>query len=239
MKKSYIIDNIEKYFLGGLVGEVIWNISNGKVEIDFATSTKDTVGKLIFDLALEDNEIGIYNTDSLLRLLSVTNEDVYLELSKSNTGIVNKLIIRDNKFDLDYNLSDLNVIQSVPKVGEVEYNFSFNINNEFISNYMKAHNALEKTPIFTIHTLITKQGEKVVELLLGERTSHANKVKFTEPATFTDQSDIIPFSAIVFREILNANRGVDGIMSISNKGLAKLEFKADTSSVVYFMVRMQ
>jgi hypothetical protein len=202
MKKSYIIDNIQKYFLGGLVGEVIWTISNGKVEINFETSTKDAIGNLVFDLALEDNEIGIYNTDSLLRLLSITNEDVQLELSKSNTGLVNKLKIKDNKFDLDYNLSDISIIQAVRKVGEADYDFTFQINDEFISNFTKAHNALEKTPQFTINTTTTAQNENVVEMLLGERSTHANKVKFTEPATFTNQSDILPFSALalVFRE---------------------------------------
>jgi hypothetical protein len=107
---------------------------------------------LVFDLALEDNEIGIYNTDSLLRLLSITNEDVQLELSKSNTGLVNKLKIKDNKFDLDYNLSDISIIQAVRKVGEADYDFTFQINDEFISNFTKAHNALEKTPQFTINT---------------------------------------------------------------------------------------
>jgi hypothetical protein len=239
MKKSYIIDNIQKYFLGGLVGEVIWTISNGKVEINFETSTKDAIGNLVFDLALEDNEIGIYNTDSLLRLLSITNEDVQLELSKSNTGLVNKLKIKDNKFDLDYNLSDISIIQAVRKVGEADYDFTFQINDEFISNFTKAHNALEKTPQFTINTTTTAQNENVVEMLLGERSTHANKVKFTEPATFTNQSDILPFSALVFREILSANKGAEGTMSVSNKGLAKLEFKTDTTLSKYFMVRLQ
>jgi hypothetical protein len=239
MKKSYIIDNIQKYFLGGLVGEVIWTISNGKVEINFETSTKDAIGNLVFDLALEDNEIGIYNTDSLLRLLSITNEDVQLELSKSNTGLVNKLKIKDNKFDLDYNLSDISIIQAVRKVGEADYDFTFQINDEFISNFTKAHNALEKTPQFTINTTTTAQNENVVEMLLGERSTHANKVKFTEPATFTEQSDILPFSALVFREILSANKGAEGTMSVSNKGLAKLEFKTDTTLSKYFMVRLQ
>jgi hypothetical protein len=239
MKKSYIIDNIQKYFLGGLVGEVIWTISNGKVEINFETSTKDAIGNLVFDLALEDNEIGIYNTDSLLRLLSITNEDVQLELSKSNTGLVNKLKIKDNKFDLDYNLSDISIIQAVRKVGEADYDFTFQINDEFISNFTKAHNALEKTPQFTINTTTTAQNENVVEMLLGERSTHSNKIKFTEPSTFTEQSDILPFSALVFREILSANKGAKGTMSVSNKGLAKLEFKTDTTLSKYFMVRLQ
>ena len=239
MKKSYIIENIQKYFLGGLVGEVIWTISNGKVNINFSTTTKDTVGELEFELDLEDNEVGIYNTDSLLRLLNVTSEDVQLELSKANTGIVNKLKIKDNKFDLDYNLSDTNIIQAVPKVSEANYDFVFQINDEFTSNFTKAHNALEKTPQFTINTTTTAQSENVVEILLGERSTHANKVKFTEPATFTQQSDILPFSALVFREILSANKGAEGTMSVSNKGLAKLEFKTDTTLSKYFMVRLQ
>ena len=239
MKKSYIIDNIQKYYLGGLVGEVIWTISNGKVSISFSTTTKDTVGELEFELDLEDNEVGIYNTDSLLRLLSVTSEDVQLELSKANTGIVNKLKIKDNKFDLDYNLSDTNIIQAVPRVSEANYDFVFQINDEFTSNFTKAHNALEKTPQFTINTATTAQSENVVEILLGERSTHANKVKFTELATFTEQSDILPFSALVFREILSANKGAKGTMSVSNKGLAKLEFKTDTTLSKYFMVRLQ
>ena len=54
MKKSYIIDNIQKYYLGGLVGEVIWTISNGKVSINFSTTTKDTGGELEFELGLEE-----------------------------------------------------------------------------------------------------------------------------------------------------------------------------------------
>ena len=162
-----------------------------------------------------------------------------LELKSDNTGIVNKLKISDNKFDLDYNLSDATIIQEVPKVQEVDYDFTFKINDEFITGFLKAHNALEKIKDFTLNTATTKQDENVVEIMLGERTKHSNKVKFTEPAEFELPSDIIPFSAIVFREILSANKGVEGTMSVSNKGLAKIEFTNKESSVKYFVVRQQ
>ena len=240
MKKNYIIENIEKYFLGGLVGGVVWNLDGSKVNIKFGTETKDAVGEISFDLPLPEGRIGIYNTDSLLRLLNITNEDLQLELTTGdNTGIINKLKIRDNKFDLDYNLSDATIIQEVPKVQEVDYDFSFKINDEFIDGFLKAHNALEKINDFTLNTAVTKQDEKVVEIILGERTPHSNKVKFTEPSEFESSSDIIPFSAIVFREILSANKGTEGTMSISNKGLAKIEFINKESSVKYFVVRQQ
>lgn len=239
MKKNFIVENIEKYFLGGLVGGVVWNLDGSKVNINFSTETKDAVGELSFDLSLPEGKIGIYNTDSLLRLLGITNEDLQLELKSDNTGIVNKLKISDNKFDLDYNLSDATIIQEVPKVQEVDYDFTFKINDEFISGFLKAHNALEKIKDFTLNTATTKQDENVVEIMLGERTKHSNKVKFTEPAEFELPSDIIPFSAIVFREILSANKGIEGTMSVSNKGLAKIEFTNKESSVKYFVVRQQ
>jgi len=239
MKKNFIVENIEKYFLGGLVGGVVWNLDGSKVSINFSTETKDAVGEISFDLSLPEGQIGIYNTDSLLRLLGITNEDLQLELKSDNTGIVNKLKISDNKFDLDYNLSDATIIQEVPKVQEVDYDFTFKINDEFISGFLKAHNALEKIKDFTLNTATTKQDENVVEIMLGERTKHSNKVKFTEPAEFELPSDIIPFSAIVFREILSANKGIEGTMSVSNKGLAKIEFTNKESSVKYFVVRQQ
>jgi len=239
MKKNFIVENIEKYFLGGLVGGVVWNLDGSKVSINFSTETKDAVGELSFDLSLPEGKIGIYNTDSLLRLLGITNEDLQLELKSDNTGIVNKLKISDNKFDLDYNLSDATIIQEVPKVQEVDYDFTFKINDEFITGFLKAHNALEKIKDFTLNTATTKQDENVVEIMLGERTKHSNKVKFTEPAEFELPSDIIPFSAIVFREILSANKGIEGTMSVSNKGLAKIEFTNKESSVKYFVVRQQ
>ena len=96
MKKNFIVENIEKYFLGGLVGGVVWNLDGSKVNINFSTETKDAVGELSFDLSLPEGKIGIYNTDSLLRLLGITNEDLQLELKSDNTGIVNKLKISDN-----------------------------------------------------------------------------------------------------------------------------------------------
>jgi hypothetical protein len=239
MKKNFIVENIEKYFLGGLVGGVVWNLDGSKVSINFSTETKDAVGELSFDLSLPEGRIGIYNTDSLLRLLGITNEDLQLKLQADNTGIVNKLKISDNKFDLDYNLSDATIIQEVPKVQEVDYDFTFKINDEFITGFLKAHNALEKIKDFTLNTATTKQDENVVEIMLGERTKHSNKVKFTEPAEFELPSDIIPFSATVFREILSANKGIEGTMSVSNKGLAKIEFTNKESSVKYFVVRQQ
>ena len=121
----------------------------------------------------------------------------------------------------------------------MDFDFNFKVDDEFISGFLKAHNALEKTEDVTLNTTTTKQGENVVEIILGERSQHSHKVKFTEVAEFTTQSDLIPFSANVLREVLAANKGTKGQIQVSNKGLMKLEFNSDTSSAEYFVVRQQ
>ena len=239
MKKSHIVDNIEKYYLNGLTKQVVWIVKDNKAEVKFATETKNAVGKVIFDVELPDGPLAIYSTDALLRLLGITSEEIQIELSKNNTGLVDKLKIQDNKFDLNYHLSDISVIPEVPNVQTVDFDFSFKVDDEFISGFLKAHNALEKTEDVTLNTTTTKQGENVVEIVLGERSQHSHKVKFTEVAEFTTQSDLIPFSANVLREILAANKGTEGQIQVSNKGLMKLEFNSDTSSAEYFVVRQQ
>ncbi len=239
MKKSHIVNNIEKYYLNGLTKQVVWVVQDNKAEVEFATETKNAVGKVIFDVELPNGSLAIYSTDALLRLLGITSDEIQIELSKNNTGLVDKLKIQDNKFDLNYHLSDLSIIPEVPNVQTVDFDFSFKVDDEFISGFLKAHNALEKTEDVTLNTTTTKQGENVVEIILGERSQHSHKVKFTEVAEFTTQSDLIPFSANVLREILAANKGTEGQIQVSNKGLMKLEFNSDTSSAEYFVVRQQ
>jgi|TARA_B100000925_G_scaffold164783_1_gene123961 hypothetical protein len=239
LKKSHIVNNIEKYYLNGLTKQVVWVVQDNKAEVEFATETKNAVGKVIFDVELPNGSLAIYSTDALLRLLGITSDEIQIELSKNNTGLVDKLKIQDNKFDLNYHLSDLSIIPEVPNVQTVDFDFSFKVDDEFISGFLKAHNALEKTEDVTLNTTTTKQGENVVEIILGERSQHSHKVKFTEVAEFTTQSDLIPFSANVLREILAANKGTEGQIQVSNKGLMKLEFNSDTSSAEYFVVRQQ
>ena len=239
MKKSHIVNNIGKYYLNGLTKEVVWNLIGGKATIDFATETKDAVGQVVFDMPLPDGPLAIYSTDALLRLVNITSEEIQIELSEGPTGLVDKLKIQDNKFDLNYHLSDINSMPEVPKVAETDYDFNFKVDDEFITGFLKAHNALEKVKDVTLNTATTKQGENVVEIVLGERSQHSHKVKFTVLATFETPSDILPFSANVLREVLAANKGTEGNIYVSNKGLMKLEFNSEESKVKYFVVRQQ
>ena len=234
MKKSHIVNNIEKYYLGGLSKSVLWEVADKKVTINFSTEAKNAVGTLSFDLDLPDCTLAIYNTDALLRLINVTNEDIDIIISEDNQ----KIKIQDNKFDLIYHLSEKDAIPTVPKVTETDYDFKFNVNDEFINKFLKAHNALEKTEEVTLNSISIK-GDDVVEIVLGERSQHSHKIKFTEPAIFDTPSTLLPFPANVLREILAANKGTEGTIYVSDKGLMKLEFNGNKNPSKYFVVRQQ
>ena len=52
MKKSYIQDCINKYYLGGACESVVWDVKDKEISIDFANDIKDTVGNITFKLVV-------------------------------------------------------------------------------------------------------------------------------------------------------------------------------------------
>ena len=84
MKKESLQRFIEKYNLGGSVNSVVWNSDGKSLHTRFITDDKSLLGELkLANFNLDDGKIGVYNTDQLIKLLSVCGSDVDLKLSKS------------------------------------------------------------------------------------------------------------------------------------------------------------
>jgi diaminopimelate decarboxylase len=106
-----------------------------------------------------------------------------------------QLSIKDNDFDLTYYLSSEDLIPTAPKINEPEqYDVEFDIDEDFIKNFIKAHNALDKPNYFTIECKVENE-EKFIELCVGDSASYANKIKLRQNAEFTFGVDKMPFSA--------------------------------------------
>ena len=93
MQKTKITRFIEKYFLGGLVENALWdvkgNVLSTRVDGD-GTSFKAMVA--IKDLEIEDCQLPVYDTDKLTKLFSVLESDVTLKVQKiDDTPIVAKI----------------------------------------------------------------------------------------------------------------------------------------------------
>jgi hypothetical protein len=243
INKLDLVANIERYYLNGTVESVKWNVASNKLKIDFESPNQDLVGHVECDVELEDGTLGIFNTSGLLKMLSILDMDILVNVDKQHK-VPTKLLIEDSNFSLQYSLADPFIIQNTPSISEPEYEVTFNINSEFIMRFAKAKGALGSNikEIFRVSTSIDEDNNKQVKLLLGEPTSHSNKVEFTTEASFSEMHiGFLSFNSAYMKEILNASKDdlVDAKGYISTQGLLKLDITTETGKSTYYLPEVQ
>jgi hypothetical protein len=243
INKLDLVANIERYYLNGTVESVKWNVASNRLNIDFVSPNQDLVGHVECDVELEDGTLGIFNTSGLLKMLSVLDMDILVNVEKQHK-VPTKLQIEDSNFSLQYSLADPFIIQTTPSINEPEYDIEFDIDSEFIMRFAKAKGALGSNvkEIFRIHTATNDEGNKQVKLILGEPTSHSNKIEFTTEASFKEAHDrSLSFNSAYVKEILNASKDdmTEAKGYISVQGLLKIEMTNENGKAIYYLPEVQ
>ena len=241
MQKQTLTSVIDKYHLNGIVESVKWNIKDKNITVDFITPMKNLVGKVIspnFDL--DDTDLGIYNTSQFNKIVKIMDNKVVLGLIKSPYGKPLELTLADNQYDLNYYLSDLMLIESVPAINEpASYDAEANIDSDFISKFANAKKALGDVKQFTIKDELNSENMKDLVIVIGDGNGYANKIKFKTPCESMFGLNELPFPADVMMELLKANEEADsGTIQISQEGLMKVSFKEESIESVYYLVRL-
>ena len=243
--KNKLQSVISKYYLGGKVESVKWNIEGGTLTIDFMAPTKDMIGKLTardFPIT-QEGTLAIFNTTQLNRLLNVLAGDLVLDAEKTK-AVFTKLNIQDAKSTINYSLADPMMIQ---KVGEVDEDVNWQVNatleNEDFNTFIRAASAIQGNEIVTLNPTEDIVGTPVLQFTFGERMEFSNKVEFHVNAEFEEnvrQDNKIPFSSEMLREIFNANKTSDEChLSFVDDGLLRLIFRSEDENIdsTYFVVR--
>jgi len=243
MNTSEITSFVKKYYLDGQCDSAIWNQSPTGYKVNFFTATKDCLGEIEFNTTVEDGEtkFGVFSTSQLLSLMTITDEFCTLSLERDPKGNPMKLQISDNQFETFYHLADLNLFENAPTVEEPpHYDITIDIDQEFTSRFVKAKNALDKSiNRITIETKQNTEGENCVEFVIGESSSHANKIKFFTPAKYESLIEAIPFNGDILKLIFQSNKDFDsGRIEIFSEGLAKITFTKENIKSKYFLVRL-
>lgn len=243
INKLNLVSNIGKYYLNGIVESVKWNVHDKKINVTFVSPHQDLVGSIEADLDLEDGTLGIFNTSGLLKMLSILDMDILINVEKQHKAST-KLLIEDSNFSLQYSLADPFIIQPTPEIAEPEYEITFNIDSEFITRFSKAKNALGSNikEIVRLSTIVTPDGNKEVKLILGEPTSHSNKIEFTTPSEFEiTHSEYLLFNSYHVKEILNANKDdlIEAVGLLSVNGLLKLKFTSEIGISTYYLPELR
>jgi|TARA_R110000803_G_scaffold117412_2_gene185956 hypothetical protein len=230
---------INKYYLGENES-VKWNIKNNKLTIPFNSSNKEVIGKVVCNnFKLEDSTLAVFDTKKLQNLINITLGDILLELEKVNKTCT-KLLISDPHFNLTYSLADILLIGKVGTVNEPEWDVVLPLEDEFLLNLVKAKSALADIDNMIITTELDDNQTRMCKFTFGDEQGHNNKITYQMYGDINGEDINLPFNSNMFRTILNVNKDLEsGSLSISSRGLMKLEFSSGDILSEYYMVRKE
>ena len=235
ISKKVISDIVSKYSLGNNIEKVKWVITDKDFTINFINDSKNLVGNVIYNqqIGLKPGDYGIFNTSQLIKCLNILDGDILVDATTS------KLNLADTNYDIKFNLADPAVIPNVPEVNHShESSVSFEVNDEFITRFVKSKDALSELDTFTIETRDGFNGE---ELAFTVGTNITNTIEFTVDSVIRASFEPIPFDSNLFKEILKANRTYEkGEIHIHKNGLIWALFSFDNNiKTEYYLVRRQ
>ena len=237
MQKRKLNRFIQKYNLGGNVNSVKWKSDGTSLKTSFVTPDKSLLGNVsISKFNLEGSEIGVYQTDQLIKLLGVLGDKIELNLSKAGEQAVS-LGIKNDSVSVNYVLSDLSVISDPPALKRLpEFGTKIKLDNKFIDTFIKGKSALSDVDMFTI----VKNKNGGVDVVIGYSSTNTNRVNIPVETESNNIEKAVTFNANLFKEVLVANREcTSAVLEVSNEGLARVNFKVDDYDSTYYVVAMQ
>jgi hypothetical protein len=235
MEKSKLQSFINRYYLAGNCEAVILKENADGVGCDLIDQDQTVVGKIQWKTTpFMKGSLGINHTGALTKMLGAVGENI--EINVQETGGKNYAMkISEGSTKLTFMLADTTVIPAVPTINaEPDYRVSIDVNDEFITKFIKAKNALPDAKNFAVQV----KGSKII-FVINYTTINADNISFEMGATQVDDMDPICFSADKLKEVLTANRGDAGQLHVSPDGLARIDFAGTDFQSSYWLVQLQ
>ena len=236
MNKHSLNRFIDKYYLGGNCSSVVIKSDGDNLSTRFITGDKNLLGELkMSDWKFDKAELGVYNTEQLVKLLSVMSDNISMNLTKAGDKVVS-LKISDSTSDVNYMLSDLSVISSPPNLKSIpDFEVKIKVDKSFMNKFVAGKGALADTDNFTV--LTSDDGVKVV---IGYAEINTNRVTLPVETESYDVIDNVSFNANLFRDVLVANKECESAtLEVSSAGLSRIKFSIDNYDSEYFLVSTQ
>ena len=233
MNKHSLSRFIDKYYLGGNCSSVVINSKGDKLSTRFITGDKNLLGELhMTGWDFDKADLGVYNTEQLIKLLSVLSENISMNLTKAGDKAVS-LKISDTNSDVNYMLSDLSVISSPPNLKSIpDFEVKIKVDKSFMTKFVAGKGALADTDNFTVIT-----SDDGVKIVIGYAEINTNRVTLPVETESYDKIENVSFNANLFRDVLIANKECESAtLEVSSGGLARINFKIDEYDATYYLV---
>ena len=235
MDKSKLVKFINKYYLGGNVNSVAINSDGNGLSTRFVSGDKSLLGEVkLNNYSITQADFGVYQTDALLKMLSVLDNDVSVDLVKAEEKAIS-LDAKDSGAKVRYMLSDLSVINTPPQLKQIpEFELLLNVDKTFVSKFISGKGALPDVESFTIVS-----GDKP-EVVIGYSSIATNRVAVPVENQTDNTIDNISFNANLFKDVLEANKECESaVLEVSSEGLARITFNVNDYESTYYLVAVQ
>jgi hypothetical protein len=237
INKSQLTSIISKYYLNGLNNQVKWRIKDNTLTI-YAGESGRVCKVVLNNFQLEDAELGVFDTNKLSKLISITNGDLMISLEKIK-AVYTKMHIADLNFDLTYSLADILILgKNTYYEDPEEWEVDLTLEPEDIDRLIKAKNALGDVNSMLITTTTDFDGNNICEFIFGDNTGFSNKISYKIQGNITESDIQIPFDSNIFKDILNSNKDMfKGQLKLSTTGILKLNFTSEEITSEYYVAR--
>lgn len=239
LSKDRFVKFLEKYHLGGIVESAWIEVKDDVLSTTVKTLEGDMRGHVVLnDFGMNDGEIGCYSTSTLLKMLSILDNDINIIPAKRETdGVTTALNISDAKGKkIRFATHESDIIDRDGKKGQVKnYEVKISLNNENIDDILRAYGALNSNITFL-------QKNKKFYVVLNHSQNNENNIEIEIETEMLDEDfEHMTFDAKYIKNILEVNkrRYVDAYIELSDKGIAKFYFEDQDSVAEYWIVKLQ
>jgi hypothetical protein len=235
MEKSKLQSFISRYYLAGNCEAVILKENETGVGCELIDMDQTVVGKIQWlTTPFMKGTLGINHTGALIKMLGAVGENINIDV-KDAAGKNYAMTISEGSTKATFMLADTTVIPSVPTINtEPDYQIQIAVNEEFISKFIKAKNALPDAKNFAVQV---KDG--VIKFIINYTTVNSDNISFEVGTTTNGDMDPVCFSADKLKEVLISNRGDAGQLHVSPDGLSRIDFVGSDFESSYWLVMLQ
>ncbi len=100
--KTKLINFIRRYNIGGTVNTVSINSNDKTLSASFVSEDRTVIGQInSYNFKMKDGMIGVYDTDQLLRMLHVLDDNVNIDMIGEENQYT-KLALSDSKINANF-----------------------------------------------------------------------------------------------------------------------------------------
>jgi hypothetical protein len=235
MEKSKLQSFINRYYLAGNCEAVTLKEAEQSITCELIDMDQTVVGKIKWNTTpFMTGMLGINHTGALIKMLGAVGENINIDV-KEAAGKNYAMKISEGTTQATFMLADTTVIPAVPTINaEPDYQVQIPVNEEFISKFIKAKNALPDAKNFAVQVVGGN-----IKFIINYSTVNADNISFEVGTTNSADMDPVCFSADKLKEVLVANRGDSGELKVSPDGLARIEFTGSDFESTYWLVMLQ